>query len=254
MQRYKLINNPKIVFLSVLILGTILLCYSFTMPKFTDENKYQELNDKYYQGIIKKDAYYQHLEKISTNKIFFMDLGSGIATFSLFFLVALLALKIRKWKDFENMHTQKKKEIFIMSNITWLLMILGTFLYYFYRGSRGDYPPFADSIGIPIMQQTISCLLLFIPLNLFLLLTLIKSKLPAKLFLRPYKCRRKHILWELFFDFFLLIDTVCLILFTIDGDHISIIVSICLMYVLLSLRAGKLNYYDTKLEKGHLLS
>lgn len=213
------------------------------MFRFTDINKYQELNDKYLQEVITKDTYYTNLAKITTNKIIIRDLGDGIITFSLFSLLFLFVSKIKTWKDFFSVNAGRKTFLFVVSNIVWLLMIPGTYFYYFYRGVRGDYPPFADSIGIPIMAQIFFYSLLFIPLNLFLLLTLIKSNLPAKLFLRPSKYKKVSILWEIFFVCFLLINLICLILFIIDGDHISIMVSMFFVYALLSLRAGKLNYY-----------
>ncbi|MDR3272008.1 MAG: hypothetical protein LBT29_00795 [Flavobacteriaceae bacterium] len=220
MQKYRLIENLKKISYGALISGIVLLFYSLTIPKYSDDNKYQELTDRFYQEPLSKDAYYQEIAKITTNKTFIMDFGNGIVSFSLICFVFLFISKINKWGDFKNIKTQNKLGIFIMSNIAWLLMIPGTFLYYYYRGVRGDYPPFADSIGIPILQQITFVLLMLVPLNLFLLVSLKKSKLPTCLFVRLSIYKKTHILWEILFDIFLLLNTISLILFIADGDYI----------------------------------
>jgi hypothetical protein len=242
MQKYGLIGNPKTISCGLLIIGIVLLFYSWTIPKYTDDNKYQELNDRFYQGTLAKDTYFQEIAEISTNKMFIMDIGNGIVSFSLVCLAALFISKIDRWGDFKNVITQNKLRIFILSNMVWLLMIQGTFLYYYYRGGRGDYSPFADAISIPILQQAIFFLLMLIPLNLFLLVSLKKSKLPTNLFLRPSIYKKTHILWEILFDILLFLNIINLILFIVDGDHISILVSMFFIYLLLSIRAGKINY------------
>src|SRR5690606_39838186 len=57
----------------------------------------------------------------------------------------------------------------ISANLVWLILLPGTYWYYIFRGARGDYPPFADSIGIPLMTQIPFYLFLLIPLNIFML-------------------------------------------------------------------------------------
>lgn len=242
----KLLYSPKVIFMYLLLLGSVLLFCSLRMSGFVDIHKQQVLNDKYLQQIFTEGACYTE-HAITTYKIIVMDLGNGVITFSLFSLLFLFLFKIRTWRDFLSVKAGQRTFLFVLSNIVWFLMIPGTYFYYFYRGSRGDYTLFTDSVSIPIIQQTFFYLLLFIPLNLFLLFTLIKSKLPAKLFFRPGKYKKMSILWELFFVCSLLINLICLILFIIDGDHVSIMVSMFFAYILLSLRAGKLNYYSEKL-------
>ncbi|WP_131555234.1 hypothetical protein [Sphingobacterium deserti] len=170
-----------------------------------------------------------------------MDLGSGLAIASMTILLFLIFTKVKTFNDFKNNRTPTKTAVFIYANIVWLLLLPGTCWYYIFRGERGYYPPFADSIGIPLMTQISFYLLLLIPLNIFILLTTLKTKLPTKLFIKPVQYSRTTILWEIFFAFWLLINLLCLIGFVIDGDHFSIPVNLFFTFILLTLRAGQMS-------------
>jgi hypothetical protein len=246
MKIYKSQRIPTIMLIILLIIGSSLFIYSLAIPMFIDKSKYQELNEKYYQNDISKENYYVEFEKISTNKKDIMNAGSGIIIFSLIILVFLYVNKIKNLNDLNKINTKGEKTLFVLSNIIWLLNIPNSYFYYYYRGLRGDYPPFADSVNIPILQQTVLFLWCFIPLNLFLLFFLIKSKLPTKLFFNYQyrKCKKAGLFWESLFILLLIINVLFIYLFVIDGDHFSIIISMFFTYILLSLRSGKLNYYQ----------
>jgi hypothetical protein len=92
--------------------------------------------------------------------------------------------------------TLNNRIIFTTANIAWIFVIfLGTFRvliqssdYYEQRFLNGDFPPEADSIGIPIFQGTffayVTLLVLLIFLNLFLVFTFRKANLPTRLFIQ----------------------------------------------------------------------
>lgn len=242
MKNHKWLKNSKTIFCVILVIGMILLFYSLTIPKYTDENKYNVLIAMYYQETITKDAYNQEISQITTSKSFIMDIANGIISFSLFGILLLHILRINEWKDCKKLKTQNKFTTFVLSNVAWILLIPSTYFYYYFRAFRGDYPPFADTISIPIIQQMAFILFMLAPLNLVLLVSLHKSELPTRLLMRPLFYKRSMILWEVFFHIFLLVDIMCLILFIVDGDHMSIIISMFFIYIILSLRAGKLNY------------
>ena len=244
MKNHKWLKNSKPIFCVILAIGMILLFYSLTIPKYTDENKYTALIEMYCQETITKDAYYQELSQITTYRIFIMDIANGIVSFSLFGILLLHILRVNEWKDCKKIKTQNKFITFVLSNVAWILLIPSTFFYYYFRAVRGDYPPFADTISIPIIQQIVFILFMLAPLNLFLLVSLHKSELPTRLLMRPLFYKRPIILWEVFFHIFLLLDIMFLILFIVDGDHMSIIISMSFIYIILSLRAGKLNYLN----------
>lgn len=173
-----------------------------------------------------------------------LDMGSGLVVFSVLMLVFLFASKTVAWVDFMKLSTKKKPFYYIVSNLALLLLIPGSIWYYSYRGARGDYPSYADSIGLPIANEALAILILLIPMNLFLLLALIRSQLPAQLLYRPERHHARAVVWEIVFGLCLLLDLVFLAESIIVGDHVSIVVNACFVYILLSLRAGKMQYLD----------
>lgn len=238
----QLTKNPKMIFFIAFLTGILLILISLKMPRYTDESQYQELVDMVYQEAITKDAFYGKVHQITTTRNTIMDIGNGIVSFALFGIVFLLISKIRNWEDLKRLKTQSKLAIFISANLALLLLIPGTVIYYGYRDWRGDFPPFADSIGIPIMQQTTIILLMLIPLNILLCISLYKSKLPTDISIHVRVNNKFFALWNVFFGSLLLLNVICLIMFIIDGDHISVMVSMYFMYLLFSLRAGKFTY------------
>jgi len=154
-------------------------------------------------------------------------------------LLFLFLTKTKTFSDLRKIRTINITTVFISANMVWLLLIPGTYWYYMFRGARGDYPPFADSIGIPIMTQIPVYLILLIPLNLFLFLTTVKTTLPSQLFSKPEVRNWQQALGD-FFGCSLLVNILLFISLVIDGDHFSIPVNLFFTYILLTLRAGQI--------------
>jgi hypothetical protein len=233
--------KPRLIISLTFIIGLLLFFYSLSLPIYKDQKAADELlnnSDK-----IDKQEYYKRDAELRTSKTTFMDLGAGIAIASGTILFFLLLTKTKTFRDFKNLKTFNKLTLFISANLVWLFLIPGTFWYYTFRGARGDYPPFADSIAIPIFTQIPLLLFLLFPLNVFILLTTINTNLPTKLFVSADTYNRPAILWELFFGFWLLINLSCFVAFVADGDHISILVNLFFTYILMTLRAGQISKY-----------
>lgn len=242
--------TPRIITILTFIIGLGLFSYSLTLPSYKDQKAADDFLNNSYN--IDKQEYYKREAELRTSKTTFMDLGAGIAIASGTILLFLLLTKIKTFSDFKSLKTLNKLTTFISANLVWLLLIPGTFWYYTFRGGRGDYPPFADSIGIPIFTQIPVYLLLLIPLNIFILLTTLKTNLPTKLFVKADTYNRPAILWELFFGFWLLINLLCFVAFVADGDHISILVNLFFTFVLLTLRAGQISKHKQTTENACL--
>ncbi|MBK7712542.1 MAG: hypothetical protein IPJ37_17455 [Bacteroidales bacterium] len=216
------------------------------MDYYIDKRAAEDLILKSYE--MHKSDYYKEEAELRTHKATFMDLGSGIAIASLVMLVFMVIKQKRTFRDLLQIKSIDKTSIYILSNILWLILIPGTFWYYSLRGTRGDYPPFADSIGLPIFTQIPLLLILMIPLNLFIGLTMIKSNIPTLIFIRPDKYTGRLLFWEIFFGFCLLLNLFYFVLFVVDGDHFSIPVSMFFTYLLLTLRAGQISRWTAKTE------
>ena len=231
--------NIRLIVILTFFVGLGLFLYSLTLPYYKDKELADKLIVNSYE--IDKKEYYKKEAELRTSKTTLMDLGAGIAIASGVILIFLLLTKSKKILDLKNVKSLNKLAIFISANLVWLLLLPGTVWYYTFRGGRGDYPPFADSIGIPLMTQIPLVLFLLIPLNVFLILTTIKTNLPTRLFVKAENYNKRKILWEVFFGFWLLLNFVCLVSFVADGDHFSIPVNLFFTFILLSLRAGQIS-------------
>ncbi len=239
-------TKMRAVLILILLVGLGLFSYSLTMDYYKDKQAADKLISGSYD--IGKSEYYKKESELRTHKVTFMDLGAGISIASIVILGFLIFKRIKTLSDLLKIKSINKTAIFIMSNALWLILIPGTYWYYFFRGGRGDYPPFADSIGIPIMTQIPFLLILMIPLNLFIGLTMIKSTIPSRIFIRADNYKGKAIFWEIFFGFWLIINLFCFVIFVMDGDHFSIPVNMFFTYVLLTLRAGQINKWTIENE------
>lgn len=147
--------TPKTCLFFILTVGLFLLFISLRIPKYVGTNEYKLLNEQYYNGKISEEQYLVEFEKNNSSRTLILDIGNGLITFSILGLLFLYIKRINHWYDFLKLTAIKRIRLIYLSNIFVLLLIPGTHLYYCYRGWRGDYPPFADSIGIPIYFNTL---------------------------------------------------------------------------------------------------
>jgi hypothetical protein len=229
----------RITTIATLIFGLGVLLYSLTLPYYTDQQKAEELLTDAYAA--DKEDYYTKEAELRTNKVKLMDFGAGLTIASGTVFLFLLIFKIKNPSDLKNVKTMNKIMVFVCSNLIWLLLIPGTYWYYTFRGGRGDYPPFADSIAIPLATEIPFYLLLMVPLNVFLLVTTYKAKLPTELFIFTDKGETPVVLTELFFGSWLILNIYLTLTFIYDGDHVSVFVNIFFTYILLTLRAGQIS-------------
>lgn len=238
---------PRIICYILLLIGLAFYGYSTRLDYYTDTKAKEKLDGETssYLGLVTdkewKNHYYTEVDKLKTNKLFYEDFGSGLAISSATVLLFLLWKRIKSFSDFKSIHSLTRKQIFIFSNLVWLIMFPATYWYYMYRGERGDYPWFADTVIIPIMSQTMVYFFAIIPLNLFIWLSTMNSNFPTIIFIRPTSYERREILKELFWSFWLLVNLFFTYSFVLEGDHFSIPVNLFFTFVLLNLRAGQIN-------------
>ncbi|MBW3126951.1 hypothetical protein [Hymenobacter profundi] len=212
------------------------------MPAYKSQRAEDELNTiRYNSHFLDKEwkkAYYQKEAELRTVRNTLLDASSGIAIAS-----ATLFLFVFRKRPYTNgqlrqLRTLNKQQFFLWFNAGWLLLFVALHWYYLYRGARGDFPPFADSIGIPLMYGETALLWCWPFLNGLLLLALWPAKLPASLFVKARQYTWRAILVESWWGFLLLLAVLYAILTVIDGDHLTIPVALLFVYLLLTLRAG----------------
>lgn len=237
----KLISTPLRLVFVVLLAGTVLFLLSVAMPQYNAPDVEQQLNELTITNAPKNnELYYKIRTEASTNKYLYADLGSGLIVVGISLFVFFSAKGINNFSKIKNATSMDKGSIFTLSNFAVLLLIPGTIWYYGLHSVRGEYPPWADTIAIPIMAQSTGFLIMLIPLNIYLLIAAYKSKQHALIFSRAETTILRSVAWEVFFGIPLLLTIASALISTIAGDHFLIFVSIFMVYVVLSLRAGKL--------------
>lgn len=250
----------KLSLFIIFMIGAGLLTYSLSIPMWKDEGTKTEWDNKAAENIGNKNRkefekdYYKNVGPLYTGKIRRMDLEFGLMSFSVSLSVTAVLLGLKNLKDFSSISTPKKKfTLFILANVGWLLLIPSGFVYYTFREQRGDYPWFADSIGIPIYSGT-ALILLTLPLvNLYFGVFAYFAEYPAMLMCWHNRFDWKTILIELFFVLFGILNLFVVVEFLLDGDFLSLPISILFFYLLLSTRAGFIKRMNAKYS-AHVLS
>ena len=232
------LNN---LFLPILFIGICLFTYSLHVNKIT-ENNLSELQILFSENKITLDEFNDLYEETVSLRTRISNIANGLLTFSVFGFIFCKILKVEQISDFKGIKTLNKLNIFILSNVLWVLFLLGSCYYYYYRLWRGDYSPYKDSIMIEIEISIITYFFWLIPLNLFYLLFLSQTKLPTVIGVKLSKLETIKIkilfliLWMIIlFEFLSLISAIW------GGDLFSIILSIIYIYILFSIRAGIIN-------------
>lgn len=238
----------RVITLCLLLIGIVIFAYSLSLPYYKN-NKAPEFTtppledtDEYYTFIREYNKY----EKTHrTNKVDLMDFGLGLCVIAISFLAFLIVTKTEEISDFKNIKTPSITGIFSGANVAWLFTLVGTYWYYNFMAMRGIYPPFPDSTSIAISEEVTFFMFLFIPLNIFILFCIAATNLPAPLFIKVNRYNVGLILLEALFGFLMFINLFCFIIELIFGHHFLIAVSMYFVYVILSLRAGMVNRYNT---------
>ncbi len=220
------------------LIGLGCLMYSFTLPYYTDPKAVSDTITEINQD---KDLYYKAVKQFKTDKLAIMDFGSWLTIFSFTVLIFMVLMHIKNLSDWKKLYSCSKKTLFITVNIAGLMMIPGTIWYYWFRLTRWDYLPFADSIGIPIGSGILMALVLIVLSNLFILLLTWRSHLPVKLFIRAKHYGIWTILLELFFGLCFILNFLLILASIVDGDHFMIPFNLFYTYTFLVLRAGKID-------------
>lgn len=232
------LNN---LFLPILFIGICLFTYSLHVNKITEKNL-SELKILFDQNKITLDEFNDLYEETVSLRTKISNIANGLLSFSICGFVFCKILRVKRISDFKGIKTLNKLNIFILSNVLWVLFLFGSCFYYYYKLWRGDYSPYKDSIMIEIEISIITYFFWLIPLNLFYLLFLSQTKLPTIISVKLSKLETIKIkilfliLWMIIlFEFLSLISAIW------GGDLFSIILSIIYIYILFSIRAGIIN-------------
>jgi hypothetical protein len=231
----------------IIVISAVVLMYSLSMPTYTNEVYKQALDDRGMKAMTSNEFqdfqgyYYKKLEDLKTNKPQIMDISFGLLIASVTLYCFTLSTKIRKYHNFRAVKTLKSGKLLLLSNFMWLMLIPGVYWHYLFRSGRGDYPWFVDDISIPLGSKLPPLLVGWVLMNIFVVFFSRQGRFPAHLFQEQPRGYEKGLAWDVFWGTLIGINTIFLGWLIKDGDHVSIIVDLYLSYLLLSLRAGKIN-------------
>ena len=85
-------------------------------------------------------------------------------------------------------------------------------------------------------------------MNVFLIVSTLRSStcLPGPMFQKTIKNTASLVGWKIFLHDLILLALVFLVLIVVDGDTLSTWSMLMFLYVLLSVRAGKVNHYNSR--------
>jgi hypothetical protein len=229
------------------LLTIALWIYASFLPAYTDAHAKTMLDDLRGTNQIDKKEYYERLNELSTYRNSFLDITSGLLMLGLTVGFGIKWLQWGRGFSWRQLPAPSKARMLFWFNSGWVLLFAGMYWYYMYRSGRGDYPPFADSIGIPLMEGTDTLLFYWPILNGLLLLGLWGAELPSILGEKPYRYTWRAILVEVGFGLWTVLLLLLLVGAVMDGDHLTIPVEIGFLYLLAALRAGQMRALNHKM-------
>lgn len=244
--------NPWLLALLVFLSGVGLYYRSTQLPRYTDASARAQLDASAASSNMSdafKESYWTQLDALSTNKIFFEDLGTGLAIVAVILFAFLAWYRVKTFADFKKIQSPRKLFLFILSNLAWLSVAPGSIWYYEFRFQRGDYPWFSDTIIIPQMAVLPFVAIGLIVMNIFIWLYSTHSKLPAPVFVKINFRDKTEVTAEIFWLILLVLNCYFFYWFVVDGDHFSIPVNMFFTYLLLVLRAGRLKFLRETVEE-----
>jgi hypothetical protein len=240
-------THIRVLLIGVISLGAGLWLFASFMPAFVDGPVKTE-GDLRQELLSESGAtYYKREAELRTNRNPLLDAGAGLAVGGLSLLLLVQALRVQAASELRVRPTFGKGALLLWFNLGWGVLVLALNWYYLYRGVRGDYPPFADTIAIPIMQGTTALLYCWPVVNGLLLLGLWGAELPGSLGEMPYRYTWRAVLVEAVFGFWALLLILYSAVVILDGDHLTIPVVLGFLYLLVVLRAGHMQAVNQQL-------
>jgi hypothetical protein len=136
------------------------------------------------------ESYFREFDRNVSPRARQFDLGVGLASISAS-LIALLAMT-RSWsvQRVKALQTPRHRWlIFLLSNAAWIYYIWATTRHLILQAARDEFPPWADSIAIPIAGLGAFMVFGLVAINVGLAVYLHRASLPVPMWARPRAVR-----------------------------------------------------------------
>jgi hypothetical protein len=168
----------------VLLTGLILVAFGASSPRMLNPD---------WQLAVKEgdsDSYFREFERNLSPQARRYDLGVGLASAGASMLVLIAVTRSWSVQRLRTLKTPRRRwPVVILSNAAWFYYIWATTQYLILQARRDEFPPWADSIAIPMAGLGMSLIFGFIVINIGLAVYLYGAKLPASMWTRPRTVR-----------------------------------------------------------------
>lgn len=213
-----MLKKPRLVSLAVSLLGAVFIIVSLQLPR-----------PSIVDGEDTTIGLWTRL----------LDFGNGLVSFSLTMLLFMFATKVVEWRDFLSVKALEKKWLVLISFLSSALFFPSSFLYYSVRSLRGDYPPNHDTLAIPLAYSLALGLVLTFVVMVLVSLVSQNCFLPASLGVKPMEKTSRRRIGNVVFWTLTSLLVLILVSYIIDGSQTDIPRVIAYLYVMFSIRAGK---------------
>jgi hypothetical protein len=175
--------------LFLVALGALVISFGESMPGYTDPNWQRRFADVDF-ALENSDSltaeWHAAKAKVETPRNRLLNLGMGVIAFGVGLALLFALTHVRSFRDLGSLKSPATRYDFLaLSALVWLSFIPAEWSWFGYTLDRGDYPHWADSIGIPMYAvQTFGQNGLPVVL-LGVLITLRGTTLPVELWSRP---------------------------------------------------------------------
>jgi hypothetical protein len=182
--------NAYLVPSALIIAGITLRSISAVFPEYSDPHWSEPVLEASERVGADYDSlttmWYARKAEAETPRRRLMDVGAGVAALGASVALLFAARRVRSWRDVFGLDSPSSRTGFVaLAALVWLSFIPAEWLWLDYTLRRGDYPWWADSIGIPMSQTQVFGLWGAPIIVIGAVLAVWGATLPVKLSARP---------------------------------------------------------------------
>lgn len=235
--KYKLLSKSYVAFLLILaVAGMGYILSSIRQPWYPEEAvKELVIRTEGLSGNMRNQEWWTGRSQLISPRVRYTDFGLGLIATSgmLGFLLHIGGVPLR------DAHSPKNRVHFIVIYLSAIgIQCLTSPFYYGLRQHRFEYPPWADSMGIPISVEFTACIFIAILGSLLWWPFLAASRFPARLLVWPQKQQLFNVVISILLTA-CCIPPACLFpSYATSGNIGGVATTVVSLYLILSIRAG----------------
>jgi hypothetical protein len=136
------------------------------------------------------DRYFAAYDQYRTQESKYFDVGVGLASFGVSILALILITGAKSFSNIRKMQTPRHRSTIVRaSNFVWAYWVIASGMTLMLQFYRQEFPPWADSLGIPFGGLVVSGIVGGLLMNIGLAIYLHGSRLPVSMWVLPKSLR-----------------------------------------------------------------